>query len=49
MGLFRKIYRGYLSLAGSSKAKCNYLRKQGAKIGKNTTIHGGLNTFGTEP
>ena len=49
MGLFRKIYRGYLYLAGSSKAKCSYLRKQGAKIGKNTTIHGGLNTFGTEP
>jgi len=44
-----KIYRFFLSEAGSSKAKCNYLRKQGAEIGEGTVINGNLKTFGTEP
>lgn len=49
MNIFEKIYRQYLSMAGSSEAKRKYLIKKGAKIGAGTIIHGALNTFGTEP
>ena len=49
MKLLSKVYRFYLSNLGSSKKKCNYLRKCGCKIGKNVVINGDLSTFGTEP
>jgi hypothetical protein len=49
MVVLEKIHRAFLSYIGTSKSKCNYLRKKGAKIGEGTVIVGNLATFGTEP
>lgn len=47
--LFKKLKLCFVCRFGSNKAKCDYLRKQGAQIGEGTVINDTPKIFGTEP
>lgn len=47
--ILSKLNRFLISNFGSQEKKAAYLRRQGAKIGKNLVLNGDLGTFGTEP
>lgn len=48
-GLIKKVYLMYINAFGGYEKKVNYLRKRGARIGKNVRLNCRTSAFGSEP